>query len=109
MIMKEKDENLREDQNDSRSQQPYNSEVTKEDLEALGAKGLRRDDGDDKMLNTREQPIDFAGKNLDIPGRDTINNATKNLNDEENTLYGQGSESKKGLESPKRANTTNNQ
>ncbi|SDD96311.1 hypothetical protein SAMN05421636_102449 [Pricia antarctica] len=84
----------------------YNSEVTKEDIDALGKKGLSMDGGDDRLLEKRKKDIDFSGKDLDIAGRDATNNTnTKNLKDEENTLYGQGTESKEGLEAPERANT----
>lgn|SRR5680860_796169 len=88
------------------SKEEYNPDVTKEDIDALGKKGLSMDAGDDRLLEKRKKDIDFSGKDLDIPGRDPINNAkTKNLKDEENTLYGQGAESKEGLEAPERANT----
>lgn len=84
----------------------YNPEITKDDIDALGKKGLSMDGGDDRLLEKREKEIDFAGADLDVPGRGTTNNAnTKNLKDEENTLYGQGAESKEGLEAPERANT----
>ncbi|MGB7393373.1 MAG: hypothetical protein WA913_03165 [Pricia sp.] len=84
----------------------YDPDVTQEDIDALGSKGLSMDTGDDRILEKRKQKLDFTGDNLDVPGRDTTNNTTtKNLKDEENTLYGQGSESKKGLEAPERANT----
>ncbi len=84
----------------------YNPEVTKEDIDALGKKGLSMDGGDDRLLEKRKKDIDFSGKDLDISGRDATNNInTKNLKDEENTLYGQGAESKEGLEAPERANT----
>lgn len=83
----------------------YNPEITKDDMDALGKKGLSMDGGNDRFLEKREKTIDFSGKDLDIPGRDILNNVnTKNLKDEENTLYGQGSESKEGLEAPERAN-----
>ncbi|WP_373517871.1 hypothetical protein [Pricia sp.] len=84
----------------------YNLEVTKEDIDALGKKSLSTYGGDDRLLEKRKKDIDFSGKDLDIPGRGAINTAnTKNLKDEENTLYGQGAESKEGLEAPERANT----
>ena len=83
----------------------YDSDVTQEDIDALGSKGLSMDTGDDRLLEKRKKTLDFTGKKLDVPGRDTINNTTKSLSDEENTLYGQGSESKKSLEAPERANT----
>ncbi len=88
------------------TKEAYNPEVTEKDIDALGTKGLSMDAGDDRLLEKRRGKLDFTGKDLDIPGRDTVNNAhTKKLKDEENTLYGQGAESKEGLEAPERANT----
>lgn len=83
----------------------YNSNVTKDDLQALGKKGLSMDTGDDSLLQDRDEKIDFSGENLDVPGRNEIN-LTPNLGlkDEENTLYGQGGESNDNLEAPERAN-----
>lgn len=87
------------------NKEKYNPEITKDDIDALGKKGLSMDTGDDRLLEKRKKKIDFSGKDLDIPGRSTTNNAnTKNLKDEENTLFGQGGESKEGLEAPERAN-----
>lgn len=94
------------DKKPQKTKENYNSEVTQEDMDALGSKGLSMDTGDDRLLEKRKKKVDFTGKELDVPGRDTQNNAkTQNLSDEENTLFGQGSESKKGLEAPERANT----
>lgn len=87
------------------SKENYDSDVSPKENDALRDKGLSMDSGDDRLLERRQQKIDFTGKGLDVPGRQTLNNAnTKNLNDEENTLYGQGAESKDGLEAPERAN-----
>ena len=84
----------------------YNSDVTQRDIDALGSEGLSMDTGDDRMLEKRKKKLDFTGKDLDVPGRDTVNKANPtNLKDEENTLYGQGAESKESLEAPERANT----
>jgi len=45
------------------------SDVTNEDLEALGPKDLSMDMGDDeKLLKNRVWPVDMAGEDLDIPG-----------------------------------------
>lgn len=84
----------------------YNSNITEEDLQAIGKKGLRVDTGDDELLLNRKEPIDFQGKDLDIPGRNESKIYTKNnLIDEENSLFGQGGELKENLEEPERANT----
>lgn len=79
----------------------YNSDVTQEDLNALGAKKehLRSDQGADQPLKDRERDVDFAGKDLDVPGRDLPSQKTKKtLKDEENQLYGQGGPGNDGLE-----------
>lgn len=89
-----------------KAKQEYDSDVSPKKNDALRDKGLSMDSGDDRMLEQRQKKIDFTGKDLDVPGRDTPNNAhSTNLKDEENTLYGQGADSKEGLEVPERANT----
>ncbi|PKA97674.1 hypothetical protein B0O79_1343 [Flavobacteriaceae bacterium MAR_2009_75] len=93
--------------NHKESKPKYNSEITEEDKNTLGDRGVRRDNGDDRMLQNRKQRLDFTGKDLDVPGR-TSNNV-KNLKDEENKFYSQGSESKRGLEEPERANAPRNE
>jgi len=42
--------------------------VTEEDLEALGPADLSMDGGEDEALKHRTRPVDFAAKDLDIPG-----------------------------------------
>lgn len=79
----------------------YNAEITKKELEILGNKieGVRADGGDDRMLQDHNNEIDFAGKNLDIPGRNLSNNTSKkSLKDEENQLYSQGGSGNEDLE-----------
>lgn len=81
----------------------YNANITEVDKTTLGKKGLSMDTGDDRMLEKRKEKIDFAGENLDVPGRDEKNlNNNLNLTDEENSLYGQGGESNENLERTKR-------
>lgn len=78
----------------------YNSEITKEDLKALGDKtgNLRNDNGDDELLKNKVT-TDFSGKELDVPGRKTRKNVTKkNIKDEENQLYSIGSDDNENLE-----------
>lgn len=82
---------------------PYNPEITEEDKKNLGdiAQNLRNDSGDDLVLKNREKKVDFAGKNLDIPGRrenKKKKKKTDTLKDEENELYSQGSEENENLE-----------
>ncbi|XLS27427.1 hypothetical protein ACJD0Z_09480 [Flavobacteriaceae bacterium M23B6Z8] len=83
-----------------KKQEKYNSEITKEDLQTLGGanKGLRQDGGEDEMLKEREEKVDFAGADLDVPGRKDLPSSNKPINDEENTLFGQGGDSKESLE-----------
>ena len=52
----------------------YNSEITKEDLQALGDKAgnLRNDNGDDELLKNKVT-ADFSGNDLDVfPGGHTL-------------------------------------
>ena len=71
----------------------YNPEVTKQDLETLGDKKshLKTELSDDLILKNRTKPVDFTGKDLDVPGRTLPKDRTKsNVKDEENQLYSQG-------------------
>ena len=82
-------------------EETYNSDVTKEDLQALRERteNTRSDGGDDKMLRDRTKDVDFAGKDLDVPGRTLPNAKTKSsINDEENQLYSQGGSGNENLE-----------
>lgn len=65
-------------------------DVTGEDLEALGPKDLSLDMGDDEDLKHRTMPVDFAGKDLDIPGTE-LDDAQEEIGseDEENNHYSQ--------------------
>ena len=76
------------------------SDLTKEDLEALGPKDLSLDMGDDEIqLKHRITPVDFSGKDLDIPGSE-LDDASESIGseDEENNGYSLGGDSKEGLE-----------
>jgi hypothetical protein len=78
----------------------YNSEITKEDLQALGDKAgnLRNDNGDDELLKNKVTK-DFSGNDLDVPGRKPRKHVTKKtLKDEENQLYSIGSDDNENLE-----------
>ncbi|MBJ7882852.1 hypothetical protein [Gelidibacter salicanalis] len=73
----------------------YDSAVSQRDKDLLGKKqkNLRTDGGDDSQLNetNRSAPVDFEGKDLDIPGRTLPEDRSKKtLKDEENQLYSQG-------------------
>ena len=83
------------------NKEKYNSNVTKEDLNALKERteNLRSDNSDDAYLKDRKHNVDFAGKDLDIPGRNLPHNkTTKSYKDEENQLYSLGSDDNENLE-----------
>lgn len=70
---------------------PYNPNVTQHDLDILRQENVHGDGGDDQQLREREHPVDFAGEDLDIPGRNQARKwDQRGLPDEENKLYSQG-------------------
>jgi hypothetical protein len=76
------------------------SEVTKDDLEALGPKDLSLDMGEDEeLLKHRVYPVDFSAKDLDIPGSELDNaNEAIGSEDEENNSYSLGGDAHENLE-----------
>lgn len=69
------------------------SEVTREDLEALGPWNLSMDMQDDEILKHRLHPVDFDGKDLDIPGRAADDDQEDiGSEDEENNHYSLGND-----------------
>ena len=67
------------------------SDVTKEDLEALGPKDLSMDMGDDETLKNRVWPVDMAGEDLDVPGSELDDQSESvGSEDEENNSYSIG-------------------
>lgn len=87
----------------------YNSKVTKEDISALGKKDMSMDSFDDRMLEDREEPVDFTGGDLDIPeSPKRRRQETGKLDDEENAIYGQGGERKEHLEKRKDSKISRN-
>ncbi|WP_040279135.1 hypothetical protein [Psychroserpens damuponensis] len=79
----------------------YNPNITEDDKKALGDKAgnLKTELSDDELLKEREKPVDFTGKDLDIPGRSLPNKVKPSkLKDEENQLYSQGGVSNEDLE-----------
>ncbi|MGB5981686.1 MAG: hypothetical protein WBG46_06045 [Nonlabens sp.] len=86
----------------SKDELPYNPEITKEDKEMLRSdnKNFHSDGGDDRELQNRNEKVDFAGKDLDIPGREKAQrgNGITGINDEENKLHSQGGDRKTNLE-----------
>ena len=86
---------------DKKEKLDYNPEITKEDKSVLGNKAgnLKTELSEDDILKNRERPVDFTGKNLDVPGRTLPKNRSNSeLKDEENQLYSQGGESNESLE-----------
>lgn len=83
-----KDENL-----------PYNPDVTERDKDILKQRNIHGDGGDDQQLRDRTEKVDFAGDDLDVPGREQAKKGNGNgLRDEENKLHSQGGPSKNNLE-----------
>ncbi len=83
-----KDENL-----------PYNPNVTERDKDILQQRNIHGDGGDDQQLRDRKNKVDFAGDDLDVPGREQAKKGNGNgLRDEENKLHSQGGDSKENLE-----------
>jgi hypothetical protein len=70
------------------------SDITKEDLEALGPRDLSLDMGEDEeLLKHRSHPVDFAGDDLDVPGAELDDdNEAIGKEDEENNPYSLGSD-----------------
>lgn len=70
------------------------SDVTEEDLQALGPKDLSMDMGDDELLKNRVWPVDMAGADLDVPGAELDDaNEAIGSEDEENNSYSLGGDS----------------
>jgi hypothetical protein len=68
------------------------SDVTEEDLQALGPKDLSMDMGEDEqLLKNRVWPVDMAGQDLDVPGTE-LDDASEAIGaeDEENNSYSLG-------------------
>ncbi len=81
---------------------PYNPNVTEHDKDMLSQKNIHGDGGDDQQLRDRSEKVDFAGKDLDVPGRKQAKKSNGNgLRDEENKLYSQGGEGNENLEQDK--------
>jgi hypothetical protein len=76
------------------------SDLTKEDLQALGPADLSLDMGEDEdLLKHRSQPVDFAGDDLDVPGSE-LDDASESIGteDEENNNYSLGSDKHEDLD-----------
>lgn len=69
------------------------SDVTAEDLQALGPRDLSMDGGEDEILRNRVWPVDMAGQDLDVPGLEGEEQAERDSvgkEDEENDFYSLG-------------------
>ena len=77
---------------DSDMEERSESDVTEEDLQALGPKDLSLDMGEDEqLLKNRVWPVDMAGTDLDVPGADLDDeNEAIGSEDEENNPYSLG-------------------
>ncbi len=74
------------------------SDLTREDYEALGPRDLSLDGGDDEQLKHRTWPVDFAARDLDVPSGDQKNTDALDQGDEENDHYSLGGDDKDSLE-----------
>lgn len=74
------------------------SNLTKEDFEALGPRDLSLDGGDDEQLKHRVWPVDFAAEDLDVPNGDNDGTDAPGQADEENDHYSLGGDDKENLE-----------
>jgi hypothetical protein len=67
---------------------PVRSTLTREDLMALGYADLNNDQGDDELLKDRAIPVDFSGKDMDVPGSEQDDRSEDiGSEDEENKSY----------------------
>jgi hypothetical protein len=79
------------DEDDMDFSEESESDVTKEDLQALGPKDLSLDMGEDEVLKNRVWPVDMAGEDLDVPGTELDDpNEAIGSEDEENNPYSIG-------------------
>jgi hypothetical protein len=86
--------NIRLDENEGPEFATGNeSDVTQEDLQALGPKDLSMDMGEDEeILKNRVWPVDMAGEDLDVPGTENMSGRddASSTQDEENDFYSLG-------------------
>lgn len=75
------------------------TDVTRDDLIALGSDELNADEGDDDLLRKRPVPVDMAGDDLDIPGSELDDEEEMiGEEDEENNSYSIGGDRHDDLE-----------
>lgn len=87
--------------NGSNEKPLYNPNVTGHDKDIVSQKNIHGDGGDDQQLRDRKKKVDFAGKNLDVPGSEKAKKSNTGLRDEENQLFSQGGDDKDNLEEDK--------
>jgi hypothetical protein len=75
-----------------------NSNLTQDDFQALASDEVEST-GDDEILTSRVWPVDFAGKELDVPGSE-LDDAQEEVGseDEENNSYSIGGDRHEDLE-----------
>jgi len=95
-----KDPNNKKETKSKDEKELYNSNLTEHDKDILRQSNVHGDGGDDQQLRDRKKDVDFAGSDLDVPGREIAKkgHGPKGLKDEENGLYSQGGDSKDNLE-----------
>lgn len=75
------------------------SDLTEEDMEALGEKDLSMDLGEDEQLKHRTHPVDFGASELDVPGAELDDdNEEIGSEDEENNSWSIGGDDHEDLE-----------
>lgn len=78
------------------------SDVSSEDIQALGPKDLSMDLGEDEQLKQRVWPVDFTGRDLDVPGSEQDDEREDiGAEDEENNPYSLGGDRHEDLEEGK--------
>ena len=106
-VREDRSEDVREDRSETTAFPPSTnthnaasgeSDLTKEDFEALGPRDLSLDGGDDEQLKHRVWPVDFAAKDLDVPNGDDERLDALGQGDEENDHYSLGGDDKENLE-----------
>lgn len=88
---------LREEDHIEKNDLHYDPNINSDDKQALQDRGHNMNPTDDKYVEDRERPVDFAADDLDIPGRnlaDTTHEGT-DIPDEENFQYDQSGVKKK--------------
>lgn len=79
---------MKKDNLKSEEKLKYNPEITEHDKDILNQDNIHGDGGRDQRLKDRIDKVDFAGEDLDVPGRTQAKkgNGPLGLNDEENKL-----------------------